>query len=218
MTAGLTAAALTGRIESVSVPLEAPQPGFVELSFTLRALLTIGLPVLILSAGMTNLQTFTVLRSEGYRPATSRLTVVAGLAGIVNAVFGGHVSAVGGTTAAISAAPAAGPAPERYKGVVLSSAPAVVVGLASATVMALVGSLPAALTGVVAALVIQVPFRALFLKAVKGPAMPAAVTAFAIVVTDLSFPGMPAALLAIAAGTIVALIMSQGRRLRLKLA
>ena len=70
--------------------------------------MALGLPLLILTVEVGNLQSLAILRSEDFPVRGNFFGFAAGAASLVNAVGGGHPAAVGGNSIANSAGPAAG--------------------------------------------------------------------------------------------------------------
>jgi benzoate membrane transport protein len=85
-----------------------------EAQFSVSAFIAVSLPLVILSAGLGNVQGLGFLVAQGYRVPANLITVVLGLQSVVNALFGGHQAMLGRGGVAILASPEAGPATGRY--------------------------------------------------------------------------------------------------------
>ncbi len=118
--------------------LALPQMALPAFDFSPSSLVALGLPLLILTVGVGNLQALAILRSEGFSAQGNLYSLMAGAASLVNALGGGHPAAIGGSSIAISSGPAAGPKESRFWAIVLSSVPTMAVALAAVPVIAVV--------------------------------------------------------------------------------
>jgi predicted benzoate:H+ symporter BenE len=142
---------------SVALPTMALPP----FDFSPTSLLALGIPLLILTAGVGNLQALAILGSKGFKGRNNVYALVAGTASVVNALGGGHPAAIGGSTIAISASTSAGPKESRFWAIVISSVPTMVVALAAVSVIAVVQDLPLPYTLTVGAQVMSLAFKVL---------------------------------------------------------
>lgn len=102
---GITVAALTGSFKSMTVGLSITGPVATMPSFTLSALVSIALPLFIVTMASQNAPGLTLLRSEGYEPNDRLLVGSISTVSALLAPFGNH----GINLAAITAAIAVGP-------------------------------------------------------------------------------------------------------------
>jgi benzoate membrane transport protein len=173
----------------------------------LSALYTLGIPLLVLTFGVGNLQALAVLKSEGYRARGKLFGIVAGVATVVNALGGGHAAAVGGAAMTLTARPAAGPSDSRFWAIVISSLPVVVIALAAVPVITIVQGLPVSYTLSIGAFALIAPLIHVFGKTVSGPLRLGGITAFVIAALPFQVAGMPMAFWAIVAGVAVSAIL-----------
>ena len=82
-------------------------------AFSLAALISLALPLFIVTMASQNLPGLAVLAANGYRPAPGPLIVATGLFTLSAAPFGGHAVNLSAITAALCASPDADPDPER---------------------------------------------------------------------------------------------------------
>jgi benzoate membrane transport protein len=150
---------------SVALPTMALPP----FDFSPTSLLALGIPLLMLTASVGNLQALAILGSEGFRKRNNVYALVAGTASVVNALGGGHPAAIGGSSIAISASTSAGPKESRFWAIVISSVPTMVVALAAVSVIAVVQDLPLSYTLTVGALAMSLAFKVLVKKLFLGP-------------------------------------------------
>ncbi len=185
---------------AIGAAVTLPQVSIPAMDFDPYAIVALGVPLLILTAGLGNIQSLAVLRSEGYRVRGNLFGLLAGIATVVNALGGGHAAAIGGTSTAVAAGRDAGPQKSRFWTIVLSSAPVVVVALAAVPVIAIVQDLPISYTLTVGALALVAPFMRVWEKTVEGPMRIGALTAFGLALLPFQVVGMPMAFWALIAG------------------
>ncbi len=118
-------------------------PEWTYPNFELRAILSIGLPLFVVTMASQNVPGIAVLRSAGYTPPVSPLLGVTGLTSLLLAPFGGFSFNLAAITAAICAGEEADPDPrQRYKAVLVAGTFYTLVGLLGATVVALFALFP----------------------------------------------------------------------------
>ena len=188
-----------------------PQLSAPAIDLDPSAIVALGIPLLILTAGLGNIQSLAVLRSEGYKVRGNLFGLLAGIATVVNALGGGHAAAVGGSSTAVAAGADAGPQKSRFWSIVLSSPPVIVVALAAVPVIAIVQDLPVSYTLTVGALALVSPFIRVWGKTVDGPMRFGALVAFGLVLLPFQLVGMPMAFWALLAGTVATKAPELGR-------
>ena len=211
---GLLAVVVIGGMPDAGGSMELPQMALPHFDFSPSSLVALGLPLLILTVGIGNLQSLAVLRSEGYQPRGNFYGFAAGAASLVNALGGGHPSAIGGATMAIASGPSAGPKESRFWAIVLSSVPTMAIAVAAVPVIAMVQDLPLSYTLTVGALALTAAFKVLVKKTVNGPMRNGAITAFVAAALPLHLAGLPMAFWALAAGVAVAGVLESGQLLQ----
>ena len=196
-------------------PMTLPQFALPAFDFDPASMLALGLPLLILTVGVGNLQALAVLRSEGFQARGNFYGLAAGVASLVNALGGGHPAAIGGSSTVISSGPSAGPKESRFWAIVLSSVPTIAVAVAAVPVIAVVQDLPLSYTLTVGALALTAAFRVLVKKTVSGPMRYGAITAFVAAALPLHLAGLPMAFWALAAGIAVAGVLESRQLLQI---
>lgn len=130
-----------------------PQPVFVTPAFTIGALVSIALPLFIVTMASQNIPGMSVLASFGYRPRLRPLLLWTGAGSVVGAFFGGHAVNLAAITAALNAGPDAHPDPgRRWVAAVSMGGAYVVLGLAASVATAFVVAAPELLVEAVAGL------------------------------------------------------------------
>ena len=208
--AGFVGVMFTAGVPDAGGSMALPQIGLPAFDFSPSSLVALGLPLLILTVGVGNLQALAILRSEGFRVRGILFGMMAGAANVANAFGGGHPAAIGGSSIAISSGPPAGSKGSRFWAIALSSVPTMAVALAAVPVIAVVQDLPLSYTLTVGALALTVSFKVLVEKTVSGPMRYGAVTASVVAALPLHLAGLPMAFWALVAGVAAAGVLESG--------
>lgn len=114
------AVAVAGVIIVTATPIPAgalariwPEPVFVKPVFDAGAMISIALPLFIVTMASQNVPGLAVLNANGYRFDVGRVFTATGLGSIGTALFGGHTLNLSAITAALCAGPDAHPDPSR---------------------------------------------------------------------------------------------------------
>jgi len=142
----------TGWITAADI---APQLAFVAPTFDPLTILSLGLPLFIVTMAGQNVPGFTVLSTNGYPPLPRYALVSTGLGSAGAALFGGHSINLGAITAAIMAGEESHPDPKkRWVATLTNGLLYVPLGLASGVAVALVSAAPSILITAVAGLAV----------------------------------------------------------------
>lgn len=106
---GVAVAAATGSFAPMSVGLSITGPVFTMPTFSLAAIVSIGLPLFVVTMASQNAPGLTLLRSEGYRPNDRLLVGSISTVSALLAPFGNHAINLAAITAAIATGPEAHP-------------------------------------------------------------------------------------------------------------
>ncbi|WP_166417966.1 benzoate/H(+) symporter BenE family transporter [Cochlodiniinecator piscidefendens] len=140
-------------ITNVEFTFSVAKPVLIVPEFSLIALISIGLPLYLVTMTSQNMPGVVALKSAGYAPPVSASITVTGITTILLAPFGGYAFNLAAITAAICAGPEADEASEtRYKAVVVAGIVYCIVGLFGAAVIGLFLITPKALVVTVAGL------------------------------------------------------------------
>ena len=208
--AGILAIVATAGLPETAPSIPLPQIALASIDLDLRASIALGIPLLILTVGVGNIQSLAVVRSEGYRPEGNLFGLEAGVAAVINALGGGHPGAIGSSGAVIAASPSAGPQESRFWAVVPSSLPVAAIALAANSVIDFVQQLPLSYTLMVGVLALGSPCQRVLRKTWCGSMRSGAVTAFVVAALPFQFAGMPMAFWAIATGLAVTTVLEHG--------
>jgi len=183
----------------------APQLAFVTPSFDLFTVLSLGLPLFIVTMAGQNVPGFVVLSNSGYQPPVRFALVGTGLGSLGAGLFGGHAINMGAITAAIMAGPESHPDPDRRWIATLTNGLLYIpLGLAAGVAVALVSAAPAILITAVAGLAVLGALITSVVNALEEPAhRMAAIVTFLIVASGIVVAGIGSAFWGLLAGGIV---------------
>ena len=185
-----------------------PRPVFVAPTFSLKAVISISLPLFIVTMASQNVPGLAVLSANGYRPSVAPVFVTTGLATGVIAMFGGQVVNLAAITAALCAGPDAHVNPtRRYIASVTAGLTYGILGLFSSFATAFVAASPPLLIEAVAGLALLGSLGGALQAAVarEEDRLPAVLT-FLTTASGVSFFGVGAPLWGlVAGGALVAL-------------
>ena len=184
-----------------------PQPIFVTPSFSIETLISLALPLFIVTMASQNLPGLAVLSAYGYRPAPGPLIATTGVFSLLAAPFGGVAVNLGAITAALCAAPDAHPDPtKRWIAAATAGVGYIVLGLLAGVMTTFVAGSPI-LIEAVAGLALLGAFGSSLANALaNADEREAALVTFLTAASGLSFFGIGGAFWGlIAGGAILAL-------------
>ena len=203
--AGLTDGALGLRLTTPMV--------FVP-TFDVAALLSIGLPLLLITLAAQNAPGLTVLRTHGYEPDDRLLVGGVSLVSALCTPFGGHATNLAAITAAICTGPEAHPDPRRrYVAGAVCGVANLIAGAFAATLVSAYTALPAPMISALAAvaLVASVIGALSATLSVPGPTQTAAVITLAVTASGVVVAGIGSAFWGLVAGVAVWATLTGGR-------
>ncbi len=185
---------------SLKPPVELVMP-----AFTLPSLISIALPLFIVTMASQNIPGIAVLKVNHYNPMPGPLFAVTGLFSLFSAPFGGHAVNLAAITAAMCAGEDAHPDPKkRYWAAVVCSLGYVVLGLLAGAVTAFVSLAPPILIQAVAGLALIAAFSGSAVAAFKEvETREAAAVTFLITASGVSFGGISGAFWGLVAGGLM---------------
>jgi len=143
---GVAIALLQGQISTQGIPLTPTLPVFTAPAFNPMTLLSIGVPLFVITMATQNLPGVAVLRASGYHPNSSPLIAWTGSATLLLAPFGGYALNMAAISAAVCMGPDAHPNPKRrYTAGVAAGVFYITMGIFGATVTGIFNALPSAL-------------------------------------------------------------------------
>ncbi len=183
----------------------APPVEFVAPLFTLPALISIALPLFIVTMASQNIPGIAVLKVNHYEPNPGPLFATTGAFSLLSAPFGGHAVNLAAITAAMCAGEDAHPDPaRRYWAAIIGGLGYVVLGLLAGAVTAFVSLAPPILIQAVAGLALIAAFSGSAVAAFKEPeTREAAAVTFLITASGVSFAGISGAFWGLVAGGLM---------------
>ncbi|MFN7010505.1 MAG: benzoate/H(+) symporter BenE family transporter [Allorhizobium sp.] len=192
--------AMASWAQSLAPPVELVAP-----VFTLPALISIALPLFIVTMASQNIPGIAVLKVNHYDPNPGPLFAVTGLFSLFSAPFGGHAVNLAAITAAMCAGEDAHPdRSKRYWAAIVAGGGYVILGLAAGAVTAFVSLAPPILIQAVAGLALIGAFSGSAVAAFKEPdTREAAAVTFLITASGVSFAGISGAFWGLVAGALM---------------
>ena len=210
---GVAVAAADGLLRLGGVHLALTSPRFVSPAFSPKLLISVGVPLFLVTMASQNIPGVAVLRGLGYRTPISPLITTTGLATLVLAPFGAFAINLAAITAAICAGREAHEDPaRRYLASVVAGGFYLVIGVFGATVAALLAAFPGALIAAVAGLALLPTIGNSLAGALADERTrePALIT-FLVTASGVTLAGVGSALWGVVAGAIVLFVFRLGR-------
>ena len=188
-----------------------PNPLPLAPSFSLDAILSLGLPLFIVTMASQNLPGFAVLSAYGYRPEPGPPLVVTGLFTLAAAPFGGHAVNLSAITAAMCAAPDAHPDPtKRWIAAFTAGAVYIVFGLLAGAVTHFVAGSPILIESVAGLALLGAFGSALHNALGEVSEREAALATFLVAASGVSFFGVGGAFWGLLAGGAILVFTRAG--------
>ncbi|MEV1021249.1 benzoate/H(+) symporter BenE family transporter [Streptomyces sp. NPDC050264] len=211
---GVVASVLTGGWHLEKVRLSLAQPVFTAPEFDWKVLVSVGVPLFVVTMASQNLPGVAVLRGSGYQVPVSPLLTWTGAVQAVLAPFGAFGINLAAITAAICTGEEAHPDRERrFLAAVWAGVFYLCVGLLGATVASLLVAMPHALVLAVAGIGLLATIEASLASALSDPsAREAAVVTFLATASGVTLLGIGSAFWGLLAGALTSIVASFGRR------
>jgi len=207
---GVSLAWALGLIHLTQVTVTLTTPVWVSPTWSLPVLLSVALPLFIVTMTSQNIPGIAAIRANGYSTPISPLITWTGLTTLILAPFGGYALNLAAITAAICMSREAG-ADERYRyfAAIVAGILYCLTGLLGATVVALLLAFPQALIAAIAGLALLGTIANSLTTALKEETYrePALIT-FLVTASGVSFWGIGAAFWGLVAG-ILALVITR---------
>jgi benzoate membrane transport protein len=182
----------------------APRLELVAPTFDPLTILSLGLPLFIVTMAGQNVPGFTVMKTYGYEAPPRFSLVGQGLGSAGAALFGGHAINLGAITAAIMASPEGSPDPsKRWIATHTNGLLYLPLGAAAGLAAALIGAAPAILVTAVAGLAVIPALITSVVNALEDPRHRiAAIVTFLVVASGIAVLGIGSAFWGLLAGAI----------------
>ena len=214
LVAGVTLAAFKGQMAWSAVSFELAVPVFTAPQFSVSALVSLALPLFVVTMASQNLPGVAVMRATGYDMPVSRLITMTGLATLVLAPFGAFALNFSAITAAICMGPEAHEDPKkRYTAAVSCGAIYTVLGLFGAVVTGMLTAFPKELVAAIAGLALLGSIGNGLAVAVKDEShREAALITFLVTLSGVVIAGIGSAFWGVVAGSLALLVQQYGSR------
>jgi benzoate membrane transport protein len=182
-----------------------PTAEFVRPVFNLAGLVSIALPLFIVTMASQNIPGIAVLKVNHYDPKPGPLFAVTGFFSLLSAPFGGHAVNLAAITAAMCAGQDAHADPKRrYWASLIAGVGYIILGLLAGAVTAFVALAPSILIEAVAGLALVGAFSSSAMSAFQAPdSREAAAITFLVTASGVSFGGISGAFWGLIAGGLM---------------
>lgn len=212
--AGIVAAAATGELQFAQIELAPTTWSFVAPEWSWSVLLSVGVPLFVVTMASQNLPGLAVMRANGFHAPVSSLMTWTGLMNLLTATFGGFAINLAAITAAIAMGPESHEdRDKRYVAGVVSGVLYILVGIMAGSVTSLFAAFPAEMVIAIAGLALLSTTANCLQNALEDPRhKEAAFITFAVAASGLSLFGVGSAFWAITAGAMTQLFLNQKPR------
>jgi benzoate membrane transport protein len=213
--AGIAYAALRGELAWSSVSFTLTLPVFVMPQFSFSAVVSLAIPLFVVTMASQNLPGAAVIRATGYEGQIpiSKVITLTGLTTLILAPFGAFSLGLSAITAAIVMGKEAHAEPDkRYTAAVSCGAIYCVIGLFGAAVTTLLAAFPKELVAAVAGLALLGTIGAGLAVAVKEEShREAALVTFLVTLSGVVIAGVSSAFWGVAAGALALFVQQSGQ-------
>jgi benzoate membrane transport protein len=208
---GILVSAGTGWLAEAEI---APRLEFVAPTFDAFTILSVGLPLFVVTMAGQNVPGFVVLSSNGYPPTPRFALVSTGLGSAAGALFGAHAINLGAITAAIMAGDESHPdRSKRWVATLTNGLLYIPLGLGAGVAVALIAAAPAILVTAVAGLAVLGALVSSVVGALEQPEHRiTAIITFLVVASGIVVLGIGSAFWGLLVGGIVMLWLGWRRR------
>ena len=202
--AGIAYAALAGQMQWSSITWEIAVPKFTAPRFDSSAIVSLALPLFVVTMASQNLPGVAVIRASGYQLPVSRLITLTGVATLVLAPFGAFALNFSAITAAICMGPQAHADPSRrYTAAAACGAFYVLIGIFGAVVTGLLTAFPRELVVAIAGLALLGTIGAGLASALRDEGhREAALITFLVTLSGVVIAGIGSAFWGVVAGSM----------------
>ncbi|MDD2714209.1 MAG: benzoate/H(+) symporter BenE family transporter [Simplicispira sp.] len=211
---GVACAALQGRMAWSSVTLELAVPQFTAPQFSWSALVSLALPLFVVTMASQNLPGVSVIRATGYTLPISKLITLTGVVTLLLAPFGAFALNFSAITAAICMGPEAHEdRNRRYTAAVSCGALYILIGLFGAVITGLLTAFPKELVVAIAGLALLGTIGNGLATALNDALhREAALITFLVTLSGVSIAGVGAAFWGVVAGSLALFVQQYARQ------
>lgn len=210
---GLLICFFQGQLYLQTVQWQLTRPVWISPEWSLSAIISLGLPLFIVTMTSQNLPGIAAIQTAGYRPPISGMIGWTGTANTIFAPFGAFTINLAAISASICLGKEAHENPQkRYTAAVYAGLFYILIGLFGATVTAVFLAFPKALVVAIAGLALFGTIASSLLSALKQDGQrEAALITFLITASGLSLFGIGAAFWGLVAGALTLFILPASR-------
>ena len=211
---GVVFVALRGQMAWSAVQVELAMPVFTAPRFSLPAIISLAIPLFVVTMASQNLPGVAVIRASGYELPVSRLITLTGLATLALAPFGAFALNFSAITAAMCMGPEAHEdRARRYTAAVSCGALYVAIGLFGAVITGLLTAFPPELVVAIAGLALLGTIGNGLAVALQGePHREAALITFLVTLSGVVIAGVGSAFWGVVAGSFALFVQQYSRR------
>ena len=212
--AAIAWASASGQMAWSAVTLELARPAFTAPRFSWSALVSLALPLFVVTMASQNLPGVAVIRATGYHLPVSGILTMTGVATLLLAPFGAFALNLSAITAAICMGPEAHPDPQRrYTAAVSCGALYVVIGLFGAVITGLLTAFPKELVVAIAGLALLGTIGSGLAAALKDEVhREAALITFLVTLSGVTVAGVGSAFWGVIAGSAALFVQQYARK------
>ncbi len=212
--AAIAWASASGQMAWSALTLELARPAFTAPRFSWSALVSLALPLFVVTMASQNLPGVAVIRATGYHLPVSGILTMTGVATLLLAPFGAFALNLSAITAAICMGPEAHPDPQRrYTAAVSCGALYVVIGLFGAVITGLLTAFPKELVVAIAGLALLGTIGSGLAAALKDEAhREAALITFLVTLSGVTVAGVGSAFWGVVAGSAALFVQQYARK------
>ncbi len=210
---GVAYAALSGQMAWSAVTLELAVPQFTAPQWSWNALISLALPLFVVTMASQNLPGVAVIRASGYNLPISKIITLTGVATLLLAPFGAFALNLSAITAAICMGPEAHPdRDKRYTAAVSCGALYVVIGIFGAVITGLLAAFPKELVVAIAGLALLGTIGSGLSAALHQERhREAALITFLVTLSGVVIAGIGSAFWGVAAGSVALFVQQYAR-------
>ena len=212
--AAIAWASASGQMAWSALTLELARPAFTAPRFSWSALVSLALPLFVVTMASQNLPGVAVIRATGYHLPVSGILTLTGVATLLLAPFGAFALNLSAITAAICMGPEAHPDPQRrYTAAVSCGALYVVIGLFGAVITGLLTAFPKELVVAIAGLALLGTIGSGLAAALKDEVhREAALITFLVTLSGVTVAGVGSAFWGVMAGSAALFVQQYARK------
>ena len=214
LAAGILCAAVMGKMNWSVIHWDLAVPVFTMPTFSVAAVMSLALPLFVVTMASQNLPGVAVIRASGYDMPVSKIITMTGFATFVLAPFGGYALNLSAITAAICMGPEAHPDPaKRYTAAASCGLIYILIGIFGAVVTGLLIAFPKELVMAIAGLALLGSIGGGLANAVRDEShREAALITFLVTLSGVTIAGIGSAFWGVVAGSIALFVQQYGRQ------